>query len=58
MRNSIIMVCPYNENRGDGLQIWIIAAYMLNMQLWTASKGGPPAWELGKGLANHHKNHT
>jgi len=52
------MVCPYNENRGDGLQIWIIAAYMLNMQLWTASKGGPPAWELGKGLANHHKNHT
>jgi hypothetical protein len=35
-------------DREDGLQIWRVAANILNKQSLTV--GGPPAWELGGGL--------
>jgi hypothetical protein len=41
---------------GDGLQIWRVAANILNMQSRTADKGGTSAWGLGVGLTTpHHK---
>jgi hypothetical protein len=40
----------------DGLQIWRVAANILNKQSRTADKGGgPPAWELGVGLTTPHR---
>jgi hypothetical protein len=36
---------------GDDLQIWRVAANILNKQLQTADRGWPPAWALG-GAAN------
>jgi hypothetical protein len=30
---------PQVEDRGDGLQIWMIAANILNKQSWAADKG-------------------
>jgi hypothetical protein len=35
---------------GDGLQIWRVAANILNKQSRTANKGGPTHWGLGVGL--------
>jgi hypothetical protein len=35
---------------GDGLQMWRVAANILNKQSRTADKGSPPAWGLGVGL--------
>jgi hypothetical protein len=32
-----------------------IVANILNMQLWTADRGGPSAWVLGEGLTTHNK---
>jgi hypothetical protein len=43
------MVCPQVVYGRDGLQIWRIAANILNKQSQTAdkgSRGGPPAWGL------------
>jgi len=38
----------------DGLQMWRLAANILNKQSRTANKGDPSAWELGKGLITPH----
>jgi hypothetical protein len=34
--------------------IWKVAKNILNKQLWTAIRGGPPVWGLYKGLTTHH----
>jgi hypothetical protein len=52
------MACPQVSVRGEGLQIWRVAANMLNKHLWTAAKCGPPACRLGKVLTSHCKNLT
>jgi hypothetical protein len=39
----------------DGLQIWRVAANILNKQSRTADKGGPPSWGLGVGLTTPHR---
>ena len=41
-------------DRGDGLQIWRIAANMLNRQSRTVVRGGPPAWGLVERLTTPH----
>jgi hypothetical protein len=41
---------PQVADRGDGLQIWRVAANILNKQSRTAERGWP-AWGLGGGLA-------
>jgi hypothetical protein len=33
---------------GGDLQIWRVAANILNKQLWATDKGGPPTWGLGE----------
>jgi hypothetical protein len=44
---------------GDGLEIWRIAANILNMQLRQPTRGGPPAGRLDEGANNsYHKNKT
>ena len=43
------------EHRGYGLQIWRVAANMLNKQSWTADRGDPPAWGLVEGLTTPHR---
>jgi hypothetical protein len=40
---------------GDGLQIWRVAANILNKQPQIADKGLSPAWGLGVGLTTHRK---
>jgi hypothetical protein len=42
------MARPRVSDRGDGLQIWRVAANILNKQ--TADSGGLPAWGLGGAL--------
>jgi hypothetical protein len=44
------MARPRVADRGDGLQIWRVAANILNKQWPTV--GGPPAWGLGGGANN------
>jgi hypothetical protein len=39
-------------SRGDSLQIWSVAANVLNKQLPT--RDDPPAWGLGRGLTTLH----
>jgi hypothetical protein len=48
------MAHPRVADGGDGLQIWKVAAYILNKQLRTADRGGPPAWALGRSLTTLH----
>jgi hypothetical protein len=44
---------------GDGLQIWMVAANILNKQLRTAGKGWSSILGLGEGLTPpHHKKKT
>ncbi|KAJ4430131.1 hypothetical protein ANN_22341 [Periplaneta americana] len=43
------MARPQVADRRDGLQIWRVAANILNKQSWTADKG------LGEGLTTHHR---
>jgi hypothetical protein len=44
---------------GDGVQIWRVAANVLNKQPRTAVRGVPLAWGWGEGLTTpHHKNPT
>jgi hypothetical protein len=40
---------------GDALEVWRVAANMLNKQLWMADEGGPPAWGLCVGLTTPHR---
>ena len=40
---------------GYGLQIWRVAANILNMQSWTADRDGPPAWGFVEGLTTPHR---
>ena len=50
---------PQVVDRGYGLQIWRVAANMLNKQSWTADRGDPPAWGLVEGLTTpHYKKET
>jgi hypothetical protein len=49
------MACPQAADGGCGLQIWRVAANILNKQLQTADRGGPPAWGLGRGLTTSHR---
>jgi hypothetical protein len=46
------MARPQVADGGDGLQVWRVAANILNKQSRKVEKGGPPAWGLGVGLAN------
>jgi hypothetical protein len=43
------MMHPQVAERGDGLQMWRVAANILNKHLRTANRGGPPASGLGEG---------
>jgi hypothetical protein len=52
------MVRPQVAEGGKGLQIWRVAANILNKQSWTADKGGPPAWGLGGGLTTLHRKES
>jgi len=44
------MACPWVVGGGDGLQMWRVAANILNKKLWTASKGWLSALGVGQGL--------
>jgi hypothetical protein len=44
------MACPQAADGGDDLQIWKVAANILNKQSQTAEKDSAPAWGLGVGL--------
>jgi hypothetical protein len=44
------MVRPQVADGGGGLQIWRVAANVLNKHLQTADRGGPTAWAFGRGL--------
>ena len=43
------MAYPHITNGGDGLQVWRVAASMLDKQLLAADRGSPPVWRLGEG---------
>jgi hypothetical protein len=43
------MARPQVADGGNSLQIWRVAANILNKQSWI-SAGGPPAWGLSVGL--------
>ena len=49
------MARPQVADRGNGLQIWRVAANMLNKQSWTADRSGSPAWGLVEGLTTPHR---
>jgi hypothetical protein len=40
---------------GEGLQIWRVAANILNKQSRQPTRGGPSAWGLGVGLTTPHR---
>jgi hypothetical protein len=46
------MVCLWVAGGGDGLQIWRVAANILNKVI-TADKGWSPSLGLGEGIATH-----
>jgi hypothetical protein len=53
------MVRPQVANGGEGLQIWRVAANILNNELRTAGKGWPSSLRVGRGLTTpHHKKET
>jgi hypothetical protein len=43
---------PQVADGGDSLQIWRVAANILNKQSRIADRGGTPAWGLGGGAKN------
>jgi hypothetical protein len=43
------MACPQVADRGDGLQIWSVAANILNKQSWTVNRGWPSSLGVGQG---------
>jgi hypothetical protein len=47
---------PQVADRGDGLQIWRVAANILNKQSLTADRGDYPAWGLDGELTTTVKN--
>jgi hypothetical protein len=49
------MARPQVADGGESLQIWRVAANILNNQSRTADKGCPPAWGLGRGLTTLHR---
>jgi hypothetical protein len=50
------MVCPQAADGGDGLQIWRVAANILNKQSRTADMGWSSSLQVGQGANNpHHK---
>jgi hypothetical protein len=51
------MVHPQVVDGRDSLQIWRVAANLLNKEVVDSRQGvGPPAWQLGVGLTGpHHK---
>jgi hypothetical protein len=46
------MACPEVEDRGDGLQIWRVAANILNKQSQTADNGWSSSFGVGHGVKN------
>jgi hypothetical protein len=46
------MVCPQVAVGGDALQVWRVAANVLNKQLWTADKGWSSSFGVGRGTNN------
>jgi hypothetical protein len=46
------MAHPQVADRGDGLQIWRVAANILNKQSWTADKGWSSSLGVGRGINN------
>jgi hypothetical protein len=49
------MARPQVAGGGDGLQIWRVAANILNISRGQPTMGGPPAWGLGVGLITPHR---
>jgi hypothetical protein len=49
------MARPRVADGGYGLQMWRMAANVLNKQSRTADKGWSSAWELGEGLTIYRK---
>jgi hypothetical protein len=49
------MARPRVGDGGDGIQIWRVAANILNKQSRTAEGGGPPAGGWGGGLTTHYR---
>jgi hypothetical protein len=49
------MARPQVADGGNTLQVWRVAANILNKQSRTPDKGGPPAWGLGVGLTTPHR---
>ncbi|KAJ4443652.1 hypothetical protein ANN_05327 [Periplaneta americana] len=52
---SPVMAIHFERPRRDGLQIWRVAANILNKQSWTADKGWSSSLGLGEGLTTHHR---
>jgi hypothetical protein len=46
------MAHPRFADTGDGLQIWRVAANILNKRRGQPTLGGPPAWGVGRGANN------
>jgi hypothetical protein len=49
------MACPQAADRGDGLQMWSVAANILNKQSRTADNGWLSSLGLGGGLTTPHR---
>ena len=48
------MAHPQVADRGDGLQIWRVAAN-IEYSVADSHRGGPPAWVLVEGLTTPHR---
>jgi hypothetical protein len=46
------MARPQIADGGDGLQIWRVAANILNKRPRQPTRGGPPDWGVGRGANN------
>jgi hypothetical protein len=49
------MARPQVADGGEGLQIWRVAANILNKQSRQPTRDGPPAWGLSVGLTTPHR---
>jgi hypothetical protein len=49
------MARPQVADRGDGLQIWRVAANILNKQSRTADREWPSSLGVGRGLKTPHR---
>jgi hypothetical protein len=49
------MARPQIADGGDGLQIWRVAANILNKQSRTADRGWCSSLGVGRGLTTHHR---